>query len=195
MDVRTILDRLDYIQTGQKQILMEGKYTQAKLPYKRTALIPVMSKKALDYHYGKLHKAYVDKANKDEGGDFQVAGAFLHNLFFPQLKAPSGGANNPSESSKELIENKHDSFDNFKEGFTEAALSIQGSGWVYMNTSGNIKTIQNHKVVSNVALLVDWWEHSWFTDYGPDKEKYLNNIWKIINWNVVNDRINNKTEN
>jgi Fe-Mn family superoxide dismutase len=190
MDIRTILDTLEYIQTDQKQILMEGKYTQAKLPYKRTALSPVMSKETLDYHYGKLHKAYVNKANKGEGGDFQVAGAFLHNLFFPQLKSPIGAVSNPSGPSKELIENKHDSFNNFKKAFTEAAMSIQGSGWVYMNTSGNIKIIKNHKVVNNIALLVDWWEHAWVLDYKHDKEKYLDNMWKIINWDIVNNRIN-----
>ena len=71
-------------------------------------------------------------------------------------------------------------------------MKIQGSGWVYMDTSGNIKTIVNHEVVSNIALLIDWWEHAWALDYQADKEKYLDNIWKIINWKVVSDRINNE---
>ena len=72
-------------------------------------------------------------------------------------------------------------------------MGIQGSGWAYMDTKGSIKTITNHKVVNNIALLVDWWEHAWALDYQADKNKYLNNIWKIIDWNVVNDIVSSAT--
>ena len=54
------------------------------------------------------------------------------------------------------------------------------------------KPANYHKVVKNIALLVDWWEHAWALDYQADKAKYLINTWKIINWDVVNDRINAK---
>ena len=58
-----------------------------KLPYSRTALTPVMSKTTIDNHYGKLAKGYVDRYNKGEGDKtFNAAGAYLHNLFFPQLR-------------------------------------------------------------------------------------------------------------
>lgn len=33
------------------------------LPFEKTALLPVISEETLDYHYGKHHKAYVDKLN------------------------------------------------------------------------------------------------------------------------------------
>jgi Fe-Mn family superoxide dismutase len=68
-------------------------------------------------------------------------------------------------------------------------MKIQGSGWVYLSTGGDIKTIKNHAVRTDIALLVDWWEHAWALDYQSDKEKYLDNIWKIINWDVVNNRL------
>ena len=35
---------------------------------------------------------------------------------------------------------------------------------------------------------------AWALDYQQDKKKYLSNIWRIINWDVVNDRINIKKE-
>ena len=181
MDIRNLIDQIDRIEEAKAH------YIQSKLPYGLTDLVPVMSKNTLDYHYGKLYKGYVDKANKGEGGNFQIAGAFLHSLYFPQFKAPAG-ANKPTGTSKELISD----FDKFKEELTKAAMGIQGSGWVYMDTSGTIKTIKNHKVVKNIALLIDWWEHAWALDYQADKEKYLINTWKIINWDVVNDRINAK---
>ena len=58
-----------------------------KLPYGRSALAPVMSQATIDYHYGKLARGYVDRFNKGEGDKtFNEAGAFLHNIFFPQLQ-------------------------------------------------------------------------------------------------------------
>ena len=69
------------------------------------------------------------------------------------------------------------------------AMKIQGSGWVYMSRTGDIKTITNHQVKRDIALLIDWWEHAWALDYQSDKAKYLNNIWRIINWEVVNQRL------
>ena len=180
MDIRTLIDQIDQIEESKKH------YIQAKLPYDRTDLVPVMSKDTLDYHYGKLYKGYVDRANEGKGGDFQIAGAYLHGLYFPQFKKPSG-SNKPTCASAELIGD----FDKFKKEFTGEAMGIQGSGWIYMDTSGAIKTIKNHKVVKNIALLVDWWEHAWALDYQADKSKYLLNTWKIINWDIINDRINN----
>jgi superoxide dismutase len=33
------------------------------------------------------------------------------------------------------------------------------------------------------------WEHAWINDYGANKAKYLDNIWRIINWEYINRRI------
>jgi superoxide dismutase len=60
---------------------------------------------------------------------------------------------------------------------------------VYLSTAGEIKTIPNHQVRTDIALLIDWWEHAWALDYQSDKERYLDNIWKIINWDVINERL------
>jgi Fe-Mn family superoxide dismutase len=68
-------------------------------------------------------------------------------------------------------------------------MGIQGSGWVYLSKNGQIKTITNHAIKHDIILLIDWWEHSWALDYQADKQKYLNNIWRIINWSVINDRL------
>jgi Fe-Mn family superoxide dismutase len=165
------------------------KLTLAKLPYAKNALAPVMGKKTLDYHYSGLAKAYVDKFNSGEGdAKFNEAGAFLHNIFFPQLQAPTSG-NKPSGVSLDLINNKYGSFDKFKEEFTNTAMGIQGSGWIYLTKSGTIKIIKNHAIRTDIAMLVDWWEHAWVLDYEKDKGKYCANFWRIINWDVVNEKL------
>ena len=161
-----------------------------KVNYKYKDLEPVMSKDTLEYHRDNLAAAYVKNYNEDKGDKaFNEAGAFLHNIFFPQLKSPSG-SNKPFGSSLALIEERYGSFEEFKEEFEKIAMGIQGSGWVYMSPKGEIKTIKNHEVKKDIVLLVDWWEHAWSLDYQSRKGEYLKNIWKIINWSVVNDRLN-----
>jgi Fe-Mn family superoxide dismutase len=159
------------------------------LPYSRSALAPTLSKANIDNHYGKLAKGYVDRYNKGEGDrTFNAAGAYLHNLFFPQLRA-ARTTNKPTGSIKNLIERKFGSFEKFKEEVAEKAMKLQGSHWIYLSKTGTIKTISNHQKRTDIALLIDWWEHAWTIDYGADKAKYLKNIWKIINWDIVNQRL------
>jgi len=165
------------------------KLTLLKLPYAKGDLDPSISSKNIDYHYGELAKGYVDRYNKGEGDkDFNEAGAFLHNLLFPQYQ-PYSVNNKPSKKSAEFIDKHYDNFNDFKEQFAKAAMGIQGSGWVYLARNGEIKTIKNHQIKSDIILLVDWWEHAWALDYQSDKKKYLSKQWNIINWDVIDSRL------
>jgi Fe-Mn family superoxide dismutase len=160
-----------------------------KLPYSMTSLVPVMSKTTLENHYGKLARGYVDRYNRGEGdSSFNEAGAYLHNIFFPQLRSPKN-ANVPTGASLALINRHFGNFNDFKRDFEEEAMKLQGSSWIYLSRDGKIKTIKNHQKRTDIALLVDWWEHAFILDYGADKKRYLKNIWRIINWEYVNRRI------
>lgn len=181
--------------TGWRQLitLVEQKgqadLKQAKLPYARDKLDPVLSQSTLDYHYGKLYKGYVDKYNSGEGdADFNEAGAFLHEIYFTQLMPPANG-NKPAGAISALINEKFGSFVEFQKEFTGEAMKIQGSGWIYLSRNGQIKTIKNHQIKRDIALLVDWWEHSWALDYQSDKAGYLKNIWRCIDWDKVNSNL------
>jgi superoxide dismutase, Fe-Mn family len=166
-----------------------AKLETTPLPYVERDLEPVMSRATIDYHYEHLAKGYAKRYNADEGNkDFNRAGSFLHNKFFPQLRAPKG-ANRPKGAVLELIETHFKTYEDFKITFKETAMKIQGSGWVYLSTGGEIKTIKNHAVRTDICVLVDWWEHAWALDYQSDKEKYLDNMWRIINWDVCNERL------
>lgn len=165
-----------------------AKLETTPLPYSIKALAPILSENNIIYHFEHLAKGYAKRYNAGEGDPtFNRAGSFLHNKFFPQLQPPKG-ANRPKGAVLELIESNFKTYEDFKIAFKEAAMKIQGSGWVYLSTSGTIKTIRNHAVRTDICVLVDWWEHA-FSDYQWDKEKYLDNIWKIINWKVCSERI------
>jgi len=165
-----------------------AKLETTPLPYTEKALDPVLSKENIIYHYEHLAKGYAKRYNSGEGNaDFNRAGSFLHNKFFPQLRAPKG-ANRPRGAVLELIESNFKTYEDFKQAIKIEAMKIQGSGWIYLSTGGNIKTIKNHAVRTDICVLIDWWEHAW-SDYQWDKERYLDNIWKIINWDVCNERL------
>jgi Fe-Mn family superoxide dismutase len=164
---------------------------QEKLKFGKNELNPVMSEDTIKYHYDGLAAKYSERYNNGEGdSNFNYGGAVLHNIFFTNLTTPRA-ANKPEGVSKTVIDEKYGNFDKFKEAFEKEFMAAQGSNWIYMDTSGTLHTIHNHeyKKTMKIALLVDAWEHAWFTDYGPDKAKYLSNIWRIIDWDVVNIRL------
>jgi Fe-Mn family superoxide dismutase len=169
------------------QLLEEREHLErVKLKYSHSAFTPVLSKTNIDNHYDKLYKGYVDRYNKHEGDDtFNKAGAFLHDILFQQFR-PVRGANAPYGASLALINQHFGTFIDFKKALKEEALTIQGSGWIYLSRSGTLKVIKNHAERKDIALLIDMWEHAWL---GSDKKKYLDNIWKVIDWERVNRRI------
>lgn len=159
------------------------------LNFTESEVSPVMSQDTLDLHYGKLAKGYATRYNNNEGDkDFNYAGAFLHNTWFPQFREVRKN-NSPNGPMLGFINKHFGSYDKFKNEFEEVAMTIQGSGWVYLAYDGKIKTIKNHEVRDDILLLLDWWEHAWILDYGSDKKKYISEWWKIINWNVMSTRL------
>lgn len=159
-----------------------------KLSYSTGSLAPVMSSTTMKLHYEKLAHGYAERFNKGEGSkEFNYAGCWLHNLWFTQFRPPRSN-NKPNGPVSSLINSKFKNWDNFKEQFKEQALKLQGSGWVYLARDGQIKNIPNHHVKNDILILIDMWEHAYQTDYGSNKKRYLDEIWKIMDWNVINTR-------
>jgi len=178
-----------------KQAVTEGKRVNRPadieiipLNFDAKEVKPVMSQDTLDLHYDKLAKGYATRYNKHEGkAEFNYAGAFLHNIYFPQFREVINN-NKPNGPIKGFIEKKFGSFELFQKEVEVKAMAIEGSGWVYLAKDGKVKIIENHEVRDDILLLIDWWEHAFILDYGADKKKYLKETWKIINWNVVSTR-------
>jgi Fe-Mn family superoxide dismutase len=181
----SIRQDLDLLEASTRPAKLET----TPLPYGERDLEPVMSRATIDYHYEHLAKGYAKRYNAGEGNaNFNRAGSFLHNKFFPQLRAPKG-ANRPRGAVLELIESNFKTWEDFKEAFKTEAMKIQGSGWIYLSTGGTIKTIANHAVRTDIALILDMWEHAFALQYKWDKEAYIDSFWKIVDWNVVNERL------
>lgn len=186
------------------------------LPYADNALEPVISRETIAYHYGKHLQNYVNTlvslvkdtpwstksveelvAEVPEGPLFNNAGQTLnHALYFTQFM-PAKADNQPTGTLLELINRDFGSFDTFKEQFTQAALTLFGSGWAWLaqqqdgrlvirkeSNAGN--PLRNNETP---LLGIDVWEHAYYIDYFNRRADHVQAVWQIINWQVVADRL------
>ncbi len=197
---------------------MKASYELPKLGYSFDALEPVMSKEMLEVHYSKHHKAYVTNLNDamNEYLDavskndlprivqlqgkikFNGGGHLNHSLFWENLAPIKDGKNKPSSSLLKAIERNFGTMEKLVEEFNKKALSVQGSGWSWLgynklNKALEIATTSNHDMLpSDISplLIVDVWEHAYYLGYKNERGRFLTEIWKIINFNEVEKRLN-----
>src|SRR4030043_115166 len=124
-------------------------YVLPQLPYGYKDLEPHISEQQLTIHHQKHHNAYVtgannilqklDKARKENTDvdikstlkelSFNIGGHVLHSLFWENLTTPDRCAEEPFKTLGDAINKEFGTFERFKKEFTQAALSVEGSGW------------------------------------------------------------------
>ncbi|MCY4444718.1 MAG: superoxide dismutase [Proteobacteria bacterium] len=189
-------------------------FAHSPLPYDMTALEPHISKETLEYHWGKHHKAYVDKLNaalennaklsgasleevikSSEGGVYNNAAQVWNHAFYWQCLSGNGGGQ-PSEGH--FLTALHDgfgSFEAFKETFSQKSATLFGSGWTFLvkNTqSGALEILSEGNAGCPLVhdhfvplLTCDVWEHAYYVDYRNARPKYIEAFWKLVNWSFV----------
>lgn len=135
------------------------------LPYAEDALEPHVSARTLSFHYGKHHKAYVDKANElVKGTDlaklslvelirtaaqdgekktlFNNAAQIWNHDFYWHSMSPKGGGE-PKGALAKQIGKDFGSYEKFKEAFKAKAAGQFGSGycWLVLGPDGKLKVI------------------------------------------------------
>ncbi len=198
---------------------METKfYLLPKLPYEYKDLEPHISEEQLGIHHDKHHQTYVNGANailqkldkaRKEGADldvkstlkelsFNVGGHLLHSLFWGNLAPAGKGGGEPGGVLGDAIEEEFGSFERFKKEFTQAAVSVEGSGWAALTfcTQTNrpvIMQIEKHNTniypMFGILMVLDVWEHAYYLDYKNERAKYVEAFWNIVNWGEVNKRL------
>ncbi|MBI2397680.1 MAG: superoxide dismutase [Fe] [Xanthomonadales bacterium] len=180
------------------------------LPYARDALAPHISAETIDYHYGKHHQTYVTNLNnqikgtefealaledivrKSSGGMFNNAAQVWNHTFYWNCLKPGGGGE-PTGKLAEAIHAAFGSFAQFKEQFTNTALTTFGSGWAWLvqRADGSLGLVSTSNAAtpltgSDRALLTcDVWEHAYYVDYRNARAKYVDSFWNLVNWDFV----------
>ena len=134
------------------------KYTQPQLPYANDALEPVISRRTVDFHYGKHEKTYIDNLNAllegtefeelpleeiirdSKGAMFNNASQAWNHIFYFFSFSPDGGGE-PEGDLRQAIDKQFGSFDNFKKEFVDAGVKLFGSGWVWLSRDNDGKLL------------------------------------------------------
>jgi Fe-Mn family superoxide dismutase len=183
------------------------------LPYPKDALEPFISARTLEYHHDKHHQAYVNNVNglisgtpyesdtleeiilKAEGGIFNNgAQVFNHTFYFDQFSA--NGCREPKAPLKDAIEKDFGSVESFKELFSKAAATLFGSGWAWLvlTKEGKLEIVQTSNAGCPLRdgkkplLTCDVWEHAYYLDKQNLRPKYIEDFWKIVDWEVISER-------
>ncbi len=178
-----------------------------KLQYPMDGLAPHISEETLEYHYGKHHAAYVSKLNaaiegtpdagksleeivrSASGGLFNNAAQAWNHSFYWSCLSPDGGRE-PSGALAEAIVRDFGSVAEFRQQFSDRALTTFGSGWAWLvkRTDGGLSIESTGNADTPITgdatpvLVCDVWEHAYYIDYRNDRAKYIAAFWKLVDW-------------
>lgn len=203
-------------------------YTLPDLNYGYKDLEPYISEEQLTLHHKKHHQAYINGANaisekleagRKEGLDldmkailkelsFFIGGHVLHSLFWENMSPPADDNKKPGEKLEKLLIGEFGSLERFKKEFSQAAVSVEGSGWAvlgFFKKTGrpacagrpSIMQIEKHSVnvfpALEILLVLDVWEHAYYLDYKNERAKFVDAFWNIVNWEAVDKRLTEAT--
>jgi len=193
-------------------------YKLPKLEYEYGALEPFIDAQTMNIHYNKHHQTYVDKLNDAIKEYPEISKKpieeVLENLSLipDQIKTPvinngCGHSNHKffwsilkketefkGEISKEIIK-KYGDLEIFKKEFSNSAITLFGSGWVWLvlNENNDLEIIQLKNQDSPLSIgkkpsiTLDVWEHAYYLKYQNKRADYVNAFFNVINWNKVNE--------
>lgn len=188
-------------------------YEQPQLPYAEDALEPAISRRTVEFHYGKHEKAYIDNLNrlikgteyedeeleeiiaKADGALFNNASQAWNHIFYFFTFSPDG-RREPSGDLRKAIDRDFGSFEKFKEAFVDAGVGLFGSGWVWLSRDekGKLLITQGKNAENPIRdgltplLTFDVWEHAYYLDYQNRRADALKKLWDIVDWEIVESR-------
>lgn len=173
-----------------------------------------LGKELLNNHFT-LYQGYVTNTNKiletlsetaPDGKDprfaelnrrlgFEFNGMRLHEYYFDALGG-DGKLDRQSAIAGKLSE-EFGSFEDWQKQF-KAICGMRGIGWAALYHDPNTGRCLNfwinehhvsHPSSCQLLLVVDVWEHAFMLDYGLNKADYVEAVFRNLNWNVVEQRL------
>lgn len=185
-----------------------------ELPFAMDSLEPFISKRTLEFHYGKHHQGYVNNLNnmvpgtefeglsleeiikKATGGVFNNGAQVWNHTFYWNCLAPNAGGE-PKGTVADAITESFGSFGEFKDKFSKAAATLFGSGWAWLvkKPDGKLEIVQESNAGNPLRngytpiLTCDVWEHAYYLDKQNRRPDYIADFWNVVNWSAVKNRI------
>lgn len=125
-----------------------------------------------------------------------AGGVYNHRFFFNGLINPSKQM--PTGSINDAINSNFGGFEKFKMEFKKAALSVFGSGyaWLVMTSCTKINIVtsanQNTTIENGFCpiIAIDVWEHAYYLKHYNVRADYIDDWFKIINWDMAQQNYN-----
>lgn len=191
-------------------------FENTPLPYAYDALEPYIDEKTMQLHHDRHLKAYIDNLNsilkkypqlqtltleqlictagqmsgKDCVAIARNAGGVYNHRFFFNSMCPDG-KKAPGGALAVAIDRGFGSLDVFREKFTEAALSVFGSGYVWLVNSKRgpcLMTSINQETPLRAVkplLNLDVWEHAYYLKHYNKRIDCINDWWNVVNWDLA----------
>lgn len=117
-----------------------------------------------------------------------------HTMFWTSLK--KGGSAPPSAELGQAIAASFRTFDALKTQLTTTAMGVFGSGWAWLSVDPSGKLVvdglpnQDNPLTSgNKPILgIDVWEHAYYLKYQNVRRSYVDAIFNVIDWDMVQTR-------
>lgn len=210
---------MDFLWCGmQTAPIAPGAHVLPALPYSYSALEPIIDARSLRIHHDILHQGYVDGLNRAEkhlaeareSGNlellkywenelaYQGSGHILHSLFWTNMQPAALRPQTPRYRTLRAIKEYFGSYEAFLKQFTEAAITVEDSGWgllVYQPAFGHLEILQagKHQNLTQWGgipiLALDVWEHAYYLNYENRRSEYVADWIKLINWSDVDYRL------
>jgi Fe-Mn family superoxide dismutase len=148
-------------------------------------------KKYSDIEFSNGNPTYNEQRELKLEEGFALNGVKLHELYFENID----GDGNLSNKISELLIKNFKSVENWQQEFINLGLSSRG--WVILaqNSDGSVENyicdMHNQGGIwqAEPLLVLDVYEHAYFTDYGIRRKDYIAGFIGNINWNIVEKRI------
>jgi superoxide dismutase, Fe-Mn family len=188
-------------------------FLQTDLPFAPDALEPCISRLTIELHHGKYYIDYLANLNRLVDGTpfakldletiikvadgpifYNAAQVWNHSFYFESITP--GKRNSLRAPFRNIINKNFGSLSFFKQLFIKEVDSFCGVGWIWLvlNEKGILEIIPKSNAGNPLRLgyfpllVCDIWEHSYYLDYQNRCSDYFEAFWKLINWEIVEER-------
>ncbi len=195
-------------------------FVNLPLPYSYGALEPYIDEKTMRLHHQRHLQTYINNLNAALKNDPRLqklsleqligvsggmnndlgrmvhnnaGGVYNHRFFFEGLTnhALSGS---PSGELADALIGTFGSYSGFINEFTQAALSVFGSGYAWLvNDFRGLKIITTANQDTPIengfcpVLTVDVWEHAYYLKHFNKRADYISDWFRVLNWKKANE--------
>ena len=128
-----------------------------------------------------------------------AGGHYNHSLFW-EIMGPDGGGE-PSGALAEAVSSTFGGLDELKAQVNDAGVKRFGSGWTWLVADGGklevTSTPNQDSPLSDgqmPILGIDVWEHAYYLKYQNKRPDYVAAWWNTVNWDAVEDRYEEASE-